>query len=190
MTTSTLHGLLAEFMSADAVLNAARQARLAGYTVLDAYTPYPVEGLAPALGHPRNRVPFIVFVGGLVGGAVGFFMQYWAMAVDYPLNVGGRPFNSWPVWIPITFELTILLASFGAFFGMLFLNGLPRLNHPVFDVPGFERSTQDRFFLCIEATDPRFELEATRQFLADLSPAVVREVPIRRPRTEPAVTPH
>ncbi len=184
-----LHGIVAEFTTAPDVLRAARAARAAGYTVLDAYTPYPVEGLAPALGHPRNRVPFVVFGGGLVGAVVGFFMQYWAMAVDYPLNVGGRPFNSWPVWIPITFELLILLASFGAFFGMLFLNGLPRLYHPVFDVPGFSRSTQDRFFLCIEATDPRFDAAAVRQFLTVLSPVVVTEVPNRRRRTPPPVLP-
>ncbi len=172
---------MAEYTTAPDILRAARAARQAGYTVLDAYTPYPVEGLAPALGHPRNRVPFVVFVGGLVGAAAGFFMQYWAMAVDYPLNVGGRPFNSWPVWIPITFELFILLASFGAFFGMLFLNGLPRLHHPVFDVPSFSRASQDRFFLCIEATDPQFDVEATRQFLVGLAPVVVVQVPASLP---------
>jgi hypothetical protein len=188
MTRATIHGVMAEFTSAQAVLDAARAAREAGYTVLDAYTPYPVEGLAAALGHPRNRVPFIVFVGGLVGAAVGFLMMYWTMAVDYPINVGGRPFNSWPVWIPITFELMILLASFGAFFGTLFLNGLPRLHHPVFAVPGFERATQDRFFLCIEASDPRFDLEDSQRFLAGLAPASIAVVSDPQPTLIPDAT--
>ncbi len=153
--------------------------------MVEAYTPYPVEGLASALGHPRNRVPFVTFVCGLVGAGVGFLMMYWSMAVDYPFNVGGRPFNSWPVWIPITFEVMILLASLGAFFGTLFLNGLPRLYHPVFDVPGFERATQDRFFLCIESTDPRFDAEEVKRFFATLAPLSVAEVPNQRPRHEP-----
>src|SRR5947209_17587139 len=113
MTIHPLHGVMAEFTNAHAVLDAARSARQLGYTAVEAYTPYPVEGMAAALGHPRNRVPFIVLVGGLVGAGAGFFMMYWTMAVDYPLNVGGRPFNSWPVWIPVTFEMLILFAAFG-----------------------------------------------------------------------------
>jgi hypothetical protein len=185
MTIHPLHGVMAEFTAPNAVLDAARSARQAGYTAVEAYTPYPVEGLAAALGNPRNRVPFIVFVGGLVGAAAGFFMMYWTMAVDYPLNVGGRPFNSWPVWIPVTFEMMILFASLAAFFGTLFLNGLPRLHHPVFDVPGFERATQDRFFLCIESTDPRFDVDAIKQLFAGMAPVSVVEVPNRRPRHEP-----
>ncbi len=185
MTIHPLHGVMAEFTNPHAVLDAARSARQLGYTALEAYTPYPVEGLPAALGHPRNRVPFIVFIGGLVGAGAGFLMMYWTMAVDYPFNVGGRPFNSWPVWVPITFEMLILFASFGAFFGTLFLNGLPRLHHPVFDVPGFERATQDRFFLCIESTDPRFDAEEVKRFLATLAPLTVVEVPNRQPRHEP-----
>ena len=122
-----------------------------------------------------------MFVGGLIGAAFGFFMQYYSMAVDYPFNVGGRPLNSWPVFIPITFEVMVLVAAFAAFFGMLFLNGLPRPHHPVFDVPGFERASQDRFFLCIEATDPLFDPARTAEFLLGLGPlGDVVEVPLDR----------
>lgn len=170
-------GLMAEFETPQQILAATRRAREAGYRDMDAYSPYTVDGLAAELGLPRTRVPFVVFLAALVGAAIGFFMQYYTMAVDYPLNVGGRPTNSWPVFIPITFEVMVLVSGFAALFGMLFLNGLPRPHHPVFNVSRFERASQDRFFLCIEATDPQFELEATRQFLADLQPADVMEVP-------------
>ncbi len=147
---------------------------------MDAYTPYTVEGLATELGMPPNRIPFVVLVAGLIGAAVGFFMQFYSMAVNYPWNVGGRPLNSWPVFIPITFELMVLVGGFGAFFGMLFLNGLPHPHHPVFNVPQFARSSQDRFFLCIEARDPRFDLTATSEFLASLRPhGTVIVVPMR-----------
>ena len=172
-----IYGLLAEFETPGQVLDATRRAREAGYSVMDAYTPYPVEGLADELGLRRTRVPFVVLVAGLVGAAAGFFMQYWSMAVDYPLNVGGRPLNSWPSFIPITFEVMVLVASLATLFGMFFLNGLPQPYHPVFNVPRFARASQDRFFLCIEATDPQFESEATRQFLAGLGSADVWEVP-------------
>jgi hypothetical protein len=172
-----IYGVMAEFETAQDLLEAARRARQAGYRDLDAYTPYPVEGLADELGLTRTRVPFVVLVAGLVGAAVGFFMQWWTMAVDYPFNIGGRPQNSWPVFIPITFELMVLVASFAALLGMLFLNGLPRPHHPVFNVPQFARASQDRFFLCIEATDPRFDREGTRQFLMGLHATEVTEVP-------------
>jgi hypothetical protein len=172
-----IYGLLAEFVTPEQILDATRRAREAGYRTMDAYTPYPVEGLADELGLRRTRVPFVVLVAGLVGAAAGFFMQYWSMAVDYPLNVGGRPFNSWPAFIPITFEVMVLVASLAALFGMFFLNGLPQPYHPVFNVPRFARASQDRFFLCIEATDPQFEREATRQFLAGLGSTDVWEVP-------------
>jgi len=172
------YGLLAEFETADAILDATRKARQAGYREMDAYTPYPVEGLATELDLPRTSVPFVVLVAGLVGAAVGFFMQYWTMAVDYPFNVGGRPLNSWPVFIPITFEMLILVSALAALFGMFFLNGLPRPHHPVFNVPEFARATQDRFFLCIEATDEQFDAQATRDFLAGLRPVgEIVEVP-------------
>lgn len=170
-------GLLAEFKTPQEILDATRRARLAGYQAMDAYTPYPVEGLSAELGLPRTRVPFVVLVAGLVGAGAGFFMQWYSMAVDYPFNVGGRPLNSWPVFVPIAFEVMVLVASFAALLGMLFLNGLPRPHHPVFNVPRFDRASQDRFFLCIEATDPKFDAEGTRQFLAELHPAEVLEVP-------------
>ncbi len=178
MTPSTpIHGLIAEFVTPQEILAATRRARDAGYRRMEAYTPYPVEGLALELGMRRTRVPFVVLFAGLVGAGAGYFMQWYSMAVDYPYDVGGRPLNSWPVFIPITFEVMVLVASFAALFGMLFLNGLPRLYRPVFNVPSFVRATQDRFFLCVEATDPRFDREGTRQFLAGLGPAAVVEVP-------------
>jgi hypothetical protein len=163
-----VYGLMVEFLSAEDLLGATRRARQAGYRQMDAYTPYPVAGLAAELGMRKTRVPFTVLMAGLVGAGVGFFMQFFSMAINYKFNVGGRPHNSWPVFIPVTFELLILVGSFGAFFGMMFLNGLPRPHHPVFNVPKFARSSQDRFFLCIEATDEQFDREATAQFLATL----------------------
>jgi hypothetical protein len=173
-----IHGLIIEFAEPVQILEATRKAWNEGYRNMDAYTPYPVEGVAAALGLKRNRIPSVVFVGGLVGAAFGFFMQYYTMAVDYPFNAGGRPYNSWPVFIPVTFEVLVLVAAFSAFFAMLFLNGLPRPHHPVFNVPGFERASQDRFFLAIEATDPKFDLAETALFLSSLCPlGPVIEVP-------------
>ncbi len=172
-----IFGVMAEFETAEEVLQATRRARVAGYRDMDAYTPYPVEGLATELGLPRTRVPFVVLICGLVGAGVGFFMQYWSMAVNYPFNVGGRPPNSWPVFIPITFEVMVLVASLAALFGMLLLNGLPQPHHPVFNVPRFVEASGVRFFLCIEATDPKFDREGTRQFLAELRAKEVMEVP-------------
>ncbi len=173
-----LYGLMAEFETAEQLLAATRRSWAAGYRKMDAYTPHPVEGLARELGEKQTQVPFLVLVGGLVGTAVGFLMQFWTMAVDYPLNVGGRPHNSWPVFIPVTFEVMILVASFSAFLGFLFLNGLPRPNHPVFNVPRFARASQDRFFLCIESDDPQFDEIETANFLAGTQPpGGVVEVP-------------
>jgi hypothetical protein len=178
MNDMPIYGLLAEFLTAGEILDATRRARQAGYRDMDAYTPHPVEGLAVELGMRSSRIPFVVLMGGLVGAAVGFLMQYYTMAIDYTFNIGGRPYNSWPVFIPITFELLILVAAFSAFLGMMFLNGLPRPHHPLFNVPQFARSSQDRFFLCIEATDPRFDRRTTAEFLAALNPhGQVIEVP-------------
>jgi hypothetical protein len=171
-----LYGLMAEFDDPDDLLAATRRAREAGYRRMDAYSPFPVEGLAEALDFRDTRVPEVVLVGGIVGGVGGFFMQWFATRVFYPINVGGRPLNSWPAYIPITFELTVLLAAFAALFGLLILNRLPQPYHPVFNAPGFQLASRDRFFLCIEAADPRFDRAATARFLLDLRPLQVAEV--------------
>jgi Protein of unknown function (DUF3341) len=159
-------GLMAEFETVDALFAATRRARQAGYRDMDAYTPYAVEGLAEELGEPKSRIPLVVLIGGLVGASAGFLMQYWSMAIDYPFNAGGRPLNSWPAFIPVAFEMMILVASFSAFLSMLFMNDLPRPHHPLFNVPQFARASQDRFFLCIEATDPQFDPQRTLEFLS------------------------
>jgi hypothetical protein len=173
-----IHGLLAEFMTAQEILEATRRARLEGYRNMDAYTPYPVEGLPAELSLPRTRVPVVVLVGGIVGALTGYLLQYWAMALNYPFNAGGRPYHSWPAFIPITFEMIVLVAALAGVLGMFFLNGLPEPYHPLFHVPRFAHASQDRFFLCIEATDPRFDRVATRQFLESLRPeGPVVEVP-------------
>ena len=143
---------------------------------MDAYSPFPVEGLAEALGFHRTRVPLIVLTGGILGCLGGFFLQYWLAVIDYPINVGGRPLNSWPSFIPVTFELTILIAALSAFFGVLALNGLPMPYHPVFNVERFELASRNRFFLLIEAADPRFDSAGTRRFLENIGSHGVYEV--------------
>jgi hypothetical protein len=176
MTGDALYGLMAGFADERSLLNAAARAREAGFRQLDAFTPFPVEGLSEALGHKKTLVPLYVLIGGISGGVGGYFMQWWAMAVDYRLNIGGRPFNSWPAFVPITFELTILTAAICALLSLFILNRLPQPHHPVFNAPGFERASTDRFFLCIEARDPKFDPQATRQFLASLGAIQVTEV--------------
>lgn len=173
---SGAYGLMAEFRSADALVRAAKRAREAGYARPEAYSPLPIEGLAEALGFRRTRVPLLVLLGGIAGGVTAFAMQWYSAVISYPLNIGGRPLNSWPSFIPPTFELTVLFAAFAAFFGMLALNGLPRLMHPVFNVPDFDLATRNRFFLCLRADDPRYG-EETRRFLDSLDPVKVMEVP-------------
>ena len=173
---SGLHGLMAEFEQPDELLAAARRAYEHGYRQMDAYTPFPVEGLAEELGSHGTAIPAIVLAGGIIGGLSGYFMEWYATVIDYPLNVGGRPLHSWPAYIPITFELTVLTAALCALVGMLALNHLPEPYHPVFNAPGFERATQDRFFLCIEAVDPKFDRAAARAFLESLRPRRVMEV--------------
>ena len=176
METIPIHGLMAEFHSPQTLLRAAERATEQGVKRMDAYTPFPVEGLAEALGIERTRVPLIVLAGGIVGCLGGFFLQYWVAVIDYPLNVGGRPLNSWPAFIPVTFEMTILCAALAAFFGVLALNGLPMPYHPVFNVERFELASRNRFFLCIEADDPIFDRDGTWKFLESLSPEGVYPV--------------
>jgi hypothetical protein len=176
MGKPTLYGLMAEFTSPEALLAAARRAYAEGYRRMDAYSPFPVEGLAEAIGFRKNLLPLIVLIGGFIGAAGGFYLQYWISVVDYPLNIGGRPLNSWPAFIPVTFELTILSAALSAVLGLLALNGLPMPYHPVFNVERFELASRNRFFLCIEARDPKFDREATRRFLEGASPQGVYEV--------------
>jgi hypothetical protein len=179
---SPVYGLLAEFLTPEEVIEAAKRTREAGYHNFDAFTPYPIEGLGEILGVRSSRVPSIVLFAGIVGAGVGFFMQFWSMAVDYPLNVGGRPYNSWPVFIPITFEVMVLVASFAAILSMLFLNGLPRPHHPLFNEPRFVRASQDRFFLCIETVDPKFDRWQTHAFLESLGPhGEIMEIPREAP---------
>lgn len=174
--TGSLYGLFAEFSGSEQILSAARRAHEHGYRKIDAFTPFPVEGLSEALGQKKSLVPLIVLLSGISGGLGGYFMEWYAMAVSYPLNIGGRPLNSWPAFIPITFELTVLAGALAAIAAMLALNKLPEPYHPAFNTPGFERASTDKFFLCIEAGDPKFDLAATRQFLKTLSPQTISEV--------------
>ena len=165
MANDNIYGLMAEFSTPEALLEAARHCYAEGYRKMDGYSPFPVDGLSEALGLHRNRLPLIVLIGGVLGCVGGFYLQYWVSAIDYPLNVGGRPLNSWPAFVPVTFELTILLAALSAVFGMIALNGLPMPYHPVFNVERFQFASRNRFFLCIESADPRFDRDATRSFL-------------------------
>ena len=171
-----IYGVMAEFDNADELIAAVRRVREQGYRRFDAYTPYPVEGLAEAMHLKRTGIPLIVLIGGMVGGLGGFFMQYYASVISFPINVGGRPLNSWPAFVPITFELTVLIAALSAVLGMLALNGLPMPYHPVFNVPRFALASRNRFFVCIEARDPKFDREAAKQFLEGLGSLGVWDV--------------
>ncbi|HSU65934.1 MAG TPA: DUF3341 domain-containing protein [Tepidisphaeraceae bacterium] len=172
-----IYGMLAEFGSEEAVLEAAHKVHEAGYQRAEGYTPFAVEGLAEALGSSRTRVAAMTFWFGILGACVGFGMCWYANVISYPWNIGGRPPNSWPAWIPITFELMVLGASMGALLAMLGLNGLPQPYHPVFNAPPFQLASKDRFFLCIEAKDPKYDTNETRKFFEALSPISITEVP-------------
>ena len=174
--SAALHGLAAEYEAPEQVLAAARAAHEAGYRQMDAYTPYPVEGLDGALGQAPSKLGFVVLLVGISGVLLGFLMQWWATVEFYPMNVGGRPLNSWPNFIVITFEITVLLSALTAAFFMLARNGLPSLYHSIFNAPGFERASRDRFFLCIESSDPRFDRVDTRSFLERTDALSVNEV--------------
>jgi len=171
------YGIMAEFDSATALVAAAHRVHEAGYKKVDAYSPFPVEGLAEAIGFHRDEVPLVVLIGGLIGGLSAYALQYWIANISYPINVGGKPLHSWPAFIVVTFEMTILFAGIAAVFGMLALNGLPMPYHPVFNVPRFAFATKDRFFLIVFSSDPQYNRAATRQLLEGLRPKSISEVP-------------
>ena len=172
-----VYGVVAEFDNPTALVAAANRTREAGYTRFEAYAPFPIEALVEAIGHPRTRLPLAVFLGGLFGGLTGYLMQYFTAVGTYPINIGGRPLHSWPAFVPVTFECTILGAALTAVLAMLARNGLPMPYHPLFHIPRFARASRDLFFLCIQARDPKFDVPEVIQFLRSLSPSDVQEVP-------------
>jgi hypothetical protein len=184
MKKPPIYGVMAEFDAPEKILAAAQRAAAKGYREMDAFTPFPMEELTDALKVKHTKLSLFVLCCGIAGALGGFFMQYWTAAVDYTVNVGGRPLNSWPQFIPITFEMTVLFSAIGAVVGMIFRNGLPRPVHPVFNVDQFERASRDHFFLCIEAIDGLFDEHEVQAFLESLKPlsvTVVKHVPMREP---------
>jgi len=177
MKRAKVYGIMAEFDSVNALMDAANRTREAGYKKIDAYSPFPVEGLAEAIGFHHDEVPLVVLIGGLIGGLTGYLMQYWISVISYPVNVGGKPYHSWPSFIIVTFEMTILFAGISAVFGMLALNGLPMPYHPVFNAPRFAFATKDRFFLIVFSSDPKYNPAEVRGFLQGLGPRSISEVP-------------
>ncbi|MGH9196308.1 MAG: DUF3341 domain-containing protein [Acidimicrobiia bacterium] len=171
-----IYGLLAEFRDPNELLAAALRTYEYGYRRIDAFTPFPIEGLAEVIGFRERRLPLIVLLGGIVGAVAGYALQYYASVISYPINVGGRPLHSWPAFIIPTFETTVLFAALSAVLGMLALNGLPMPYHPLFNVPRFALASSDRFFLCIQSTDPKFDRQETRRFLQSLNSREVTEV--------------
>lgn len=169
-------GLMAEFSDPEVLVAKTRQAYEAGYRRMDAYAPFPVHGLSEALGLKRSWVPYIVLLGAIAGGVGGYLLQYYTSVIDYPINVGGRPYHSWPAFMVITFETAVLGAALAGVLGMLALNKLPMPYHPVFNMPRFILASRDRFFLCIMVTDPKFDPVQTREFLESLEPEGVYEV--------------
>lgn len=179
-------GLLAEFSRPSDLVRAVEMARKDGYSRLDAYAPFPVEGLPSALGAPRSPVARAVLLAGILGAVSGYLLQYYCAAMGYPINIAGKPLNSVPAFIPVFFELTILFAALCSFITVLLLNGLPRLHHPLFNVSAFAAASQDKFFVCIEADDPHFERHKTETFLRSLSPLGVYEVPFHQKEKQSA----
>jgi len=173
---TAIYGLAAQFTSVDEIMQASERVRDAGYTKTDAYTPFPVEGLDEALGMEPTRLGWVVLAAGIAGGLGGFFMQWWANTTYFPLIIGGKPLNSWPNWIVIMYELTILSSAFTAGLVMIIRNGLPRPYHSIFNTPNFENASRDKFFLAIESRDKNFDLTQTRAFLESLGPERVSEV--------------
>jgi hypothetical protein len=176
--THALYGIMAEFNNPTELVAAARRTYQEGYRRINGYSPYPIEELSEAIGFTRTSLPLIVLIGGIIGGLGGFFMQYWMEVINYPLNVGGKPYNSWPAFIPITFECTVLVAAFAAVLGMLALNKLPQPYHPVFNAPNFALATRDRFFLVIEANDAKFRHNEVTQFMKTLGARDVSDVEV------------
>ncbi len=176
MTEAPVYGIMAEFDNPTDLLHATEATYAAGYRKIDAYSPYPIEELSDAVGFHKTRIPLIVLCGAILGGLSGFALQYWISAISYPLNIGGRPYNSWPAFIIVTFEMTILFGGISAVVGMLGLNGLPQPYHPVFNNPRFTSASRDRFFLCIEASDPKFEIDRVQQFMQGFNALDVTEV--------------
>jgi hypothetical protein len=177
MKRERIYGIMAEFDTPQALVDAAKRTHEAGYQKIDAYSPFPIEGLAEEMGFRRNAVPLVVLCGGIVGGLTGYLMQWWMSAVNYPLNIGGKPPHSWPAFIVITFEMTVLFAGLSAVLGMLALNGLPMPYHPVFNVPRFSSASKDRFFLIVFSSDKKYDAAGTRSFLQALHPRSISEVP-------------
>jgi hypothetical protein len=177
MSESSVYGLMAEFDSPQELVEAAHKTHDAGYKKIDAFSPFPVEGLADAIGFRKNMVPFVVLVGGILGGLSGYLLQYYVAVITYPVNIGGRPYHSWPSFIIVTFEMTILFAGLSAAFGMLALNGLPMPYHPVFNVAEFTKASENKFFLIVFSSDPKYDGARTREFLKGLAPRAISEVP-------------
>jgi Alternative complex III, ActD subunit len=177
VTAPSLYGLMAEFETPTELVKACKAAYTEGYREMDAYSPFPIEEASEAIGFHKSAVPLVVLVGGILGGLSGFGLQYWINVIAYPLNIGGKPYDSWPAFIVPTFELTILFAGVIGMIGMFALNGLPRPYHPLFNVDAFSAVTRNRFFLCVEAADPKFDLAATQQFMQSLKPLSISEVP-------------
>ena len=176
MKTTPIYGMMAEFDSPSDLVAAAHKTHDAGYKKIDAYSPFPIEDLTEAI-HCTNHVPLVTLIGACIGGLSGYLLQYWVAVITYPINVGGRPYHSWPSFIVVTFEMTILFGGISAVFGMLALNGLPMPYHPVFNVPRFAMATKDRFFLIIFSSDPKYSPADVRQFLEGLAPRSISEVP-------------